>query len=121
MFPSSSALDCCKSPETASAFDSFPGILTFRYYSACVSAAFRLATTVAYGEAADAIYALGPLVFWATAEMTCGFFVCCSKSPTELCTCTFSVVFKTFVWYSRRRRLPWHAIMASLLHSSNVC
>ncbi|KAJ0121783.1 hypothetical protein J7T55_008950 [Diaporthe amygdali] len=44
---------------------------------ACVSAAFRLATTVAYGEAADAIYALGPLVFWATAEMTCGFFVCC--------------------------------------------
>ncbi|KAK7714070.1 hypothetical protein SLS64_004167 [Diaporthe eres] len=44
---------------------------------ACISAAFRLATTVAYGEAADAIYALGPLVFWATAEMTCGFFVCC--------------------------------------------
>lgn len=36
-----------------------------------------MATTVAYGEAADAVYALGPLVFWATAEMTCGFFVCC--------------------------------------------
>lgn len=55
--------------------------------SACVSAAFRLATTVAYGEAADAIYALGPLVFWATAEMTCGFFVCCSKSPKP---CTYA-------------------------------
>lgn len=60
-------------------FASFPGRLTFGHHRACVSAAFRLATTVAYGEAADAIYALGPLVFWATAEMTCGFFVCCSK------------------------------------------
>ncbi|KAL2174431.1 uncharacterized protein P884DRAFT_314774 [Thermothelomyces heterothallicus CBS 202.75] len=44
---------------------------------ACVSAAFRLATTIAYGEAQDAIYALGPLVFWATAEMACGFFIVC--------------------------------------------
>ncbi|GAB1319644.1 hypothetical protein MFIFM68171_09854 [Madurella fahalii] len=44
---------------------------------ACVSAAFRLATTIAYGEAQDAIFALGPLVFWATAEMTCGFFIIC--------------------------------------------
>ncbi|KAL2016751.1 hypothetical protein VTK56DRAFT_3099 [Thermocarpiscus australiensis] len=44
---------------------------------ACVSAAFRLATTLAYGEAQDAIFALGPLVFWATAEMACGFFIVC--------------------------------------------
>ncbi|KAK4033182.1 hypothetical protein C8A01DRAFT_50195 [Parachaetomium inaequale] len=44
---------------------------------ACVSAAFRLATTVAFGEAQDAMFALGPLVFWATAEMTCGFFIIC--------------------------------------------
>lgn len=44
---------------------------------ACVSAAFRLAVTVKYGKAADALYALAPLVFWATAEMTCGFFIVC--------------------------------------------
>ncbi|KAK4145172.1 uncharacterized protein C8A04DRAFT_36085 [Dichotomopilus funicola] len=44
---------------------------------ACVSAAFRLATTIAYGEAKDAMFALGPLVFWATAEMACGFFIVC--------------------------------------------
>ncbi|KAI0024628.1 hypothetical protein F4780DRAFT_795152 [Xylariomycetidae sp. FL0641] len=44
---------------------------------ACVSAAFRLATTVAYGNSTDSIYSLGPLVFWCTAELTCGFFICC--------------------------------------------
>ncbi|KAF4498678.1 polyketide synthase [Fusarium agapanthi] len=44
---------------------------------ACVSATFRLAVTVKYGKAADALYALAPLVFWATAEMTCGFFIVC--------------------------------------------
>jgi len=38
--------------------------LTFeKNRSACVSAAFRLAVTVAYGRAADAIFNLGPLVF----------------------------------------------------------
>lgn len=81
MSPSSLAWDCCKTTRK-----DWVGLLdedglTCFHHSACISAAFRLATTVAYGEAADAIYALGPLVFWATAEMTCGFFVCCSKSP----------------------------------------
>jgi hypothetical protein len=33
--------------------------------------------TVKYGKADDALYALAPLVFWATAEMTCGFFIVC--------------------------------------------
>ncbi|PLN82690.1 hypothetical protein BDW42DRAFT_166408 [Aspergillus taichungensis] len=44
---------------------------------ACVSAAFRLSTTITHGRAADAVWTLPPLVFWATAEMTCGFFVVC--------------------------------------------
>ncbi|KAL4983731.1 hypothetical protein BDW68DRAFT_168277 [Aspergillus falconensis] len=44
---------------------------------ACVSAAFRVAVTVAHGRSADAVYTLGPLAFWAEAEMTCGFFVIC--------------------------------------------
>ncbi|KAJ5725082.1 Serine hydrolase FSH [Penicillium malachiteum] len=42
---------------------------------ACISAAFRLETTVKHGKAADAIWTLAPLAFWATAEMTCGFFI----------------------------------------------
>ncbi|KAI2641464.1 hypothetical protein GGS26DRAFT_4788 [Hypomontagnella submonticulosa] len=44
---------------------------------ACVSAAFRLATTVAYGQTTDGTYTIGPLLFWATAEMACGFFIIC--------------------------------------------
>ncbi|KAJ6031692.1 Serine hydrolase FSH [Penicillium herquei] len=42
---------------------------------ACISAAFRLETTVKHGKAADAVWTLAPLAFWATAEMTCGFFI----------------------------------------------
>lgn len=52
-------------------------LITVQNSSACVSAAFRLATTLAYGKSADALFSLGPLVFWATAEMTCGFFIVC--------------------------------------------
>ncbi|KAL3477400.1 hypothetical protein BJX99DRAFT_226215 [Aspergillus californicus] len=44
---------------------------------ACVSAAFRCAVTVAHGRSADSVYTLGPLAFWAMAEMTCGFFIIC--------------------------------------------
>ncbi|KAH8423611.1 uncharacterized protein LDX57_001371 [Aspergillus melleus] len=44
---------------------------------ACVSAAFRLAVTIQHSEALDSIYHLAPLVFWATAEMSCGFFIVC--------------------------------------------
>ncbi|OQE34878.1 hypothetical protein PENCOP_c015G07554 [Penicillium coprophilum] len=42
---------------------------------ACISAAFRLETTIAHGRSADAVWTLPPLAFWATAEMTCGFFI----------------------------------------------
>ncbi|CAI7633259.1 unnamed protein product [Penicillium glandicola] len=42
---------------------------------ACISAIFRLETTIVHGKAADAIWTLAPLAFWATAEMTCGFFI----------------------------------------------
>ncbi|KAL2843707.1 hypothetical protein BJY01DRAFT_248482 [Aspergillus pseudoustus] len=44
---------------------------------ACVSAAFRCAVTVAHGRSPDSVYTLGPLAFWAMAEMTCGFFIIC--------------------------------------------
>lgn len=81
--------------------------------SACVSAAFRLATTVAYGEAADAIYALGPLVFWATAEMTCGFFVCCSKSHKP---CTYAS--PTDFHEKNKNRKSW---LENKQHSRNGC
>lgn len=40
--------------------------------------------TVVFGNAADATFALGPLVFWATAEMTCGFFIICVPSIPKI-------------------------------------
>ncbi|KAJ3467866.1 hypothetical protein MRS44_005430 [Fusarium solani] len=42
---------------------------------ACISAAFRLASTVAYGDSEDDVFNPGPLIFRTTAEMTCGFFI----------------------------------------------
>ncbi|KAL0940389.1 60s ribosomal protein l36 [Colletotrichum truncatum] len=44
---------------------------------ACISAAFRLVVTIQYAAAQDAIYYIGPVCFWAYAEMTCGFIVVC--------------------------------------------
>ncbi|KAL4778833.1 hypothetical protein BJX76DRAFT_362351 [Aspergillus varians] len=44
---------------------------------ACILAAFRCAVTVAHGRSPDSVYTLGPLAFWAMAEMTCGFFIIC--------------------------------------------
>lgn len=37
-----------------------------------------------YAEAADATYTIGPVVFWAFAEMTCGFVVSCMPSAPRL-------------------------------------
>ncbi|KAL7937156.1 hypothetical protein V8C35DRAFT_216624 [Trichoderma chlorosporum] len=44
---------------------------------AIVAASFRVDVTVNHGRSADSIYTLGPIVFWASAEMTCGFFILC--------------------------------------------
>lgn len=52
-------------------------LLTLHFSSACVSAAFRLAVTITYGKSSDAIYYIGPIGLWGTAEMTCGFFIVC--------------------------------------------
>ncbi|UPK96014.1 hypothetical protein LCI18_006949 [Fusarium solani-melongenae] len=53
---------------------------------ACISAAFRLASTVAYGDSEDGVYNIGPLLFWAIAEMTCGFFIVCIKKAIGMAT-----------------------------------
>ncbi|KAM0438631.1 hypothetical protein ACHAPT_001384 [Fusarium lateritium] len=42
---------------------------------ACVAACFRLAHTVTFSREADTMWYIGPLLFWACAEMTCGFFI----------------------------------------------
>ncbi|KAH7146125.1 hypothetical protein EDB81DRAFT_651229 [Dactylonectria macrodidyma] len=42
---------------------------------ACVAACFRLAHTVTFSKEADTMWYIGPLLFWACAEMTCGFFI----------------------------------------------
>ncbi|KAJ6096042.1 hypothetical protein N7486_006788 [Penicillium sp. IBT 16267x] len=52
-----------------------------------VAASFRLAHTVSYAESEDIIYIIGPILFWACAEMTCGFLIfsmpCLSKLIME--------------------------------------
>ncbi|KAJ4245488.1 hypothetical protein NW762_013997 [Fusarium torreyae] len=42
---------------------------------ACVAACFRLAHTVTFSKEADTMWYIGPLLFWACGEMTCGFFI----------------------------------------------
>lgn len=42
---------------------------------ACIAASVRLATTVTFAHESDQMYYIGPLLFWACAEMTCGFFI----------------------------------------------
>lgn len=37
----------------------------------------RLKTTVDFAKTTDQMYYIGPLLFWACAEMTCGFFILC--------------------------------------------
>ncbi|KAK0716294.1 hypothetical protein B0H67DRAFT_582799 [Lasiosphaeris hirsuta] len=51
---------------------------------ACISAILRLQVTVTYANAADSTYTLGPVVFWAFAEMTCGFVISCMPSAPRL-------------------------------------
>lgn len=43
--------------------------------SALVAACFRLSHTVTFSKTTDRMYFIGPLLFWACAEMTCGFFI----------------------------------------------
>ncbi|KAH7015830.1 hypothetical protein EDB80DRAFT_833012 [Ilyonectria destructans] len=42
---------------------------------ALIAAFFRLAHTVTFAKTTDSMYFIGPLLFWACAEMTCGFFI----------------------------------------------
>uniref|UniRef100_A0A0D2YKD9 Rhodopsin domain-containing protein n=1 Tax=Fusarium oxysporum (strain Fo5176) TaxID=660025 RepID=A0A0D2YKD9_FUSOF len=42
---------------------------------ACIAAGFRLSHTVTFSQEADRMYYIGPLLFWAWAEMTAGFFI----------------------------------------------
>ncbi|KAL5090984.1 hypothetical protein J3E68DRAFT_441961 [Trichoderma sp. SZMC 28012] len=44
---------------------------------AIVAASFRVDVTVKHGNSPDSLYTLAPIVFWASAEMTCGFFILC--------------------------------------------
>ncbi|RAL16576.1 uncharacterized protein BO97DRAFT_467884 [Aspergillus homomorphus CBS 101889] len=50
---------------------------------ASIAACFRLAHTVSFAKTADQMYMIAPLLFWAFAEMACGFFIfsmpCLSK------------------------------------------
>ncbi|SPO00341.1 related to integral membrane protein PTH11 [Cephalotrichum gorgonifer] len=69
---------------------------------ACVSAAFRLAVTVQYAEALDTIYHIGPVCFWAYAEMTCGFIVVCVP-------CVPKILMESGVWRKVKKGLGMSA------------
>ncbi|KAI0845671.1 hypothetical protein F5Y00DRAFT_245741 [Daldinia vernicosa] len=51
---------------------------------ACISAIFRVTTQVAIVSEADAIYQFGPVMFWAFAEITCGFIIACMPSTPKI-------------------------------------
>ncbi|KAI1414128.1 hypothetical protein F5Y13DRAFT_179104 [Hypoxylon sp. FL1857] len=51
---------------------------------ACIAAAFRLAVTVTYATEADTVFTFGPVIFWAFAEMTCGFVIACLPSTPKI-------------------------------------
>ncbi|KAJ1334072.1 hypothetical protein MN608_04075 [Microdochium nivale] len=40
-----------------------------------ISACLRLSKTITFAHEADTMYFIGPLLFWACAEMTCGFLI----------------------------------------------
>ncbi|KAI5240517.1 hypothetical protein E4T43_06049 [Aureobasidium subglaciale] len=44
-------------------------------FRACIAASIRLSTNITFSHKADRMYFIGPLLFWACAEMTCGFFI----------------------------------------------
>ncbi|TLD24100.1 hypothetical protein PspLS_06955 [Pyricularia sp. CBS 133598] len=51
---------------------------------AVISAINRVAVTVTYAGASDVTYTLGPVIFWAYAEMTCGFVISCLPAAPKL-------------------------------------
>ncbi|KAI5859538.1 hypothetical protein GGS23DRAFT_312162 [Durotheca rogersii] len=51
---------------------------------ACISAAFRLSVTLSYTSVVDVSYVGGSVLFWATAELTCGFIVACLPSMPKI-------------------------------------
>lgn len=63
-----------------------PPIIVYRWLNrhlrpftsrACVAAIVRLHTTIDFAKTEDQMYYIGPLLFWACGEMTCGFFILC--------------------------------------------
>ena len=38
---------------------------------------FRVLVTIVFGQSPDTMYNIGPVILWATGEMSCGFFVAC--------------------------------------------
>lgn len=55
----------------------FTSLFTRELRRACIAAVVLLKTTVDFDGTQDQMYYIGPLLFWACAEMTCGFFILC--------------------------------------------
>ncbi|KXJ91813.1 hypothetical protein Micbo1qcDRAFT_233206 [Microdochium bolleyi] len=60
-----------------------------------ISACLRLAQTITFAQEADTMYFIGPLLFWACAEMTCGFLIFSVPSMPRIFKTVFSMPIKS--------------------------
>jgi hypothetical protein len=99
-------------PTPADHTSKLPSAWLISGYRACVSAAFRLAVTVQYAEAVDSIYNIGPVCFWAYAEMTCGFIVVCVP-------CVPKILLESGVWRKVKKGLGMSVTEGAPSNSKN--
>jgi hypothetical protein len=45
-----------------------------------------MTATIDFGQSSDTMYTIGPVILWATGEMSCGFFVACMPTLPRLLT-----------------------------------
>ncbi|KAH7026716.1 uncharacterized protein B0I36DRAFT_415395 [Microdochium trichocladiopsis] len=60
-----------------------------------ISACLRLERTITYANESDKMYFIGPLLFWACAEMTCGFLIFCVPSMPRIFKTMFDMPIKS--------------------------
>lgn len=62
-------------------------ILIDGFHLACravICSIFRMTATITFGQSSDTMYTIGPVILWATGEMSCGFFVACMPTLPRL-------------------------------------
>lgn len=65
---------------------------------AVICSVSRVFVTVVFGQSPDTMYNIGPVILWATGEMSCGFFVACMP-------CLPRVLRESLIWCKIRSAL----------------